>query len=347
MNNETLKMIEEQIGYPFKNRDLLQQAFIRRSYSKENGGEDNEILEFIGDKALDFVIVKWLMDAFGSYVEEYEDYNSREDCNEFICEHNEGKLTNIKKKLVCREMLASRIRIFGFQYELIMGKSDIKQDVMEMDSVQEDLFEAIIGAVALDSNWNIDILTDVVDLMLDPDYYLENGFGNETNYVELLQQWYQKKYNNIPVYCFRNTYGFSYGGRYGNYVCDLSILEKGFFAVCDTKGEARMAVAKQAYEYLEENDLLFDLIDEVGEPEIDRAINQLQELYQKGYIDEPWYDFIEKYDSNGNPVWRCECHIKGRETFWWGEYSSKKQGKKAVAFDMLCDILEWEDNLET
>ena len=52
------KMVQGQIGYDFKNLDLLQQAFTRRSYTAENGGENNEVLEFIGDKALDFVVVK-------------------------------------------------------------------------------------------------------------------------------------------------------------------------------------------------------------------------------------------------------------------------------------------------
>lgn len=348
MNNKMLEMIQGQIGYRFKNTDLLQQAFIRRSYSKENGGENNEVLEFIGDKVLDFIIVKKLAEKYGFFANECEDYDSHEDWNEFISEHSEGKLTEIKKKLVCREMLASRIRIFGFQYELIMGKSDSDQNVYERDSVQEDLFEAIIGAVALDSNWNIDALITVVDLMLEPDYYLENGFDEEENYVVLLQQWYQKKYNRIPIYVFRQTGGFPYAGKYGKYVCELGLypLEDGFWDVKDTKSEARMAVAKQAYEYLEENDLLYDWIDEVGKPEIDRAINQLQELYQKGYIGEPRYIFAENYDSYGNPVWRCECHVDSQENYWWGEYSSKKQGKKAVAYDMLCDLLDWEDNDE-
>ena len=185
MNNETLKFIQGQIGYVFKNSDLLQQAFVRRSYSKENDGEDNEVLEFIGDKALDLVIVKLLAEKYGSYAEDYDDYNPREDCNEFVSDLSEGKLTEIKKKLVCREMLASRIRMFGFQYELIMGKSDVDQKVLEQDSVQEDLFEAIIGAVALDSKWDLNALTNVVDLMLDPEFYLDNGFDEQVNYVEL------------------------------------------------------------------------------------------------------------------------------------------------------------------
>ena len=49
MDEMNFNFIEKQIGYTFENKELLQQAFIRRSYSKENGGEDNEVLEFIGD----------------------------------------------------------------------------------------------------------------------------------------------------------------------------------------------------------------------------------------------------------------------------------------------------------
>ena len=49
-NTLLIKMVQGQVGYIFKNPDLLLQAFTRRSYARENGGEDNEVLEFIGDK---------------------------------------------------------------------------------------------------------------------------------------------------------------------------------------------------------------------------------------------------------------------------------------------------------
>ena len=61
MKENDLQLIQEQIGYHFNNPDLLQQAFTRRSYSEENGGENNEVLEFIGDKVLDFFVVKYLI----------------------------------------------------------------------------------------------------------------------------------------------------------------------------------------------------------------------------------------------------------------------------------------------
>ena len=75
LNNETLKFIQGQIGYAFKNSDLLRQAFVRSSYSKEHGGEDNEVLEFIGDKALDFIVVKMLTEKYGSYTADHDDFD--------------------------------------------------------------------------------------------------------------------------------------------------------------------------------------------------------------------------------------------------------------------------------
>ena len=55
MNTNDINYIQNHIDYRFKKPDLLKQAFIRRSYSKEHGGENNEVLEFIGDKALDLM----------------------------------------------------------------------------------------------------------------------------------------------------------------------------------------------------------------------------------------------------------------------------------------------------
>ena len=69
MKKEELIFIQNHMDYVFKNTDLLVQAFTRRSYSEENGGEDNEVLEFVGDKALDFIVVKYLMDSYGFFTD--------------------------------------------------------------------------------------------------------------------------------------------------------------------------------------------------------------------------------------------------------------------------------------
>ena len=65
MEEKIFTFIEDQIGHKFKNRDLLRQAFVRRSYSQENGGENNEVLEFIGDKRWTLRLSDYLLENMG------------------------------------------------------------------------------------------------------------------------------------------------------------------------------------------------------------------------------------------------------------------------------------------
>ena len=192
MNREELQVIQERIDYWFENPDLLQQAFIRRSYSQEHGGGDNEVLEFIGDKALDFVIVKLLSEEYGDYAENYDDYDPDEDCNEYISDCRENKLTEMKRILVEGKTLAKRIDMLDFSQYLILGKGDRKNRIYNNASVKEDLFEAIVGAVALDSDWNIKTIEEVVARMLDAYSYMSDDL--EDQYISIVQNWSNENY---------------------------------------------------------------------------------------------------------------------------------------------------------
>ena len=182
-------MVQGQIGYNFKNLDLLKQAFTRRSYTEENGSENNEVLEFIGDKALDYVVVKLLIEKYGHSVgidqadsiimpfsEKHLQLNKKNNQvineNFFHCDYNEDELTRTKSRMVSKRTLASRMDELGFSEHLIMGNGDIQNNINEEDSVKEDLFEAIIGAVVIDSNWNQKAIQSVVEAMLAPDDFL-------------------------------------------------------------------------------------------------------------------------------------------------------------------------------
>ncbi len=362
MSSNDLKEIENVIGYEFDNKDLLQQAFVRKSYSEENGGENNEVLEFIGDKALDLAVVKILMDRYGWYAEDNEGYDSNEDENEFITDYTEGEFTNLKKKLVEKKMLAHRIDILGLNQYLIMGNGDINKNAQDEPSVKEDLFEAIIGAVALDCGWDLEKIESVVDLMLEPDYYLDNDFEEDENYVDLIQQWTQKKYKIIPKYRYNdyNSYqlerlikNFSFVDKrpriesgIGNIICELFIDEgEAFVGYANSKSEARKEAAKIAYEYLEENNLLFTIKDEIEEPCEKLAVNQLQELAQKGYYEMPEYEFEEDYDEDGRPIWKCYCSVYYKENICcWKQDYSKPGAKRLVAWYVLKKILEIEED---
>lgn len=375
MKELIFKMVQAQIGYKFKNLDLLKQAFIRRSYTEENGGENNEVLEFIGDKALDFAVVRLLTQKFGHMVNGdpingiklsvWEQERHRQNSvgaasisNEFICDCKEGELTKIKSRMVEKRNLARRMDELGFARHLIMGNSDIHSNVQEEMSVKEDLFEAIIGAVALDCGWDFSIITSVAEAMLVPEEFLQND--TETNYVRLIQEWEQKK-GVIPWYWFKEesyelTWYISFDGisqnfpvNYDysklNFCCELKLLDslpifRGFGS---SKSEARMNVCKLAYEYLQEHDLLFSIQDEIEHPNKADAINQLEILARRGYFSIPIYDFELKYDSDGNPIWRCECYIEEYDTHYCSKSSSKKDAKKSAAFKMLKYVLSEEE----
>ena len=133
MDSNDLKFVESRIDYKFKNTDLLQQAFIRRSYSKECGGENNEVLEFIGDKVLDMVVVKWLISQNGFFCSQTKEFNRNNDWDEFCSKRDEHQLTQDKKWLVCKETLAERIDIMGLAKFLIMGKGDSKNNIQNQN----------------------------------------------------------------------------------------------------------------------------------------------------------------------------------------------------------------------
>ena len=69
--NEYIEEVEYLLEYSFENEKLLLQVLTRRSYSQENGGENNEVLELIGDRVLDYCVTKILMDRYG-YIEKEE-----------------------------------------------------------------------------------------------------------------------------------------------------------------------------------------------------------------------------------------------------------------------------------
>lgn len=103
-----------------------------------------------------------------------------------------------------------------------------------------------------------------------------------------------------------------------------------------------MAVCKVAYEYLERKELLFSIRDEIENPNKADAVSQLEILARRGYFSLPIYDFELNHDENGNPIWRCACHIAEKPKDFKAKSSSKKDAKKSAAFEMLKYVLKKE-----
>ena len=174
--NEHLDEVQQKIGYCFDNIDLLLQAFTRSSYSSQFGGENNEVLEFIGDRVLDMYVVKIIADKFGFMKSQSAYFDKENDNNEFciVARKDQSDFTDLKKEIVNNKTLAKIIDKLGFAKYMYLGDSDLSNNVVNQEKVKADLFEAILGAITIDSNWNQDSIQHSVECMLKIDDFLED-----------------------------------------------------------------------------------------------------------------------------------------------------------------------------
>lgn len=258
--------------------------------------------------------------------------------------------------MVQKKTLASRIDDLGLSDYLLMGHGDVLQNIGEENSVKEDLFEAILGAIAIDSNWNTEALQNAVEIMLSPESILNDG--DTEDYVSLIQEWSYSKTNGIPLYHFEErgyqiTWYTPFDGisqhlgledklvHKTKYHCLLKISDdlpifRGFG---QSQTEARKNVCKLAYEYLCNQGIWLSIRDEIENPNKEEAINQLEILARRGYFSIPVYDFEQTYDKDGNPIWKSTCRIAEESKSFSAKSSSKKDAKKSAAFKMLQHVL--------
>lgn len=209
---EHLDDVQKKINYWFDNTDLLLQAFTRSSYSSQYGGENNEVLEFLGDKVLDYCVVKVISERFGFVKSQSNFYDKENDLNEYciVAHKNEADFTEIKKQIVSNETLAKSIDKLGFFKYMYLGDTDLENPKFKENliKVKADLFEAILGAVAIDNNWNQDELQNVVEFMLQIDNFLADVDTEEPrpskfqleNAVTTLKELAEKGRCSIPEY---------------------------------------------------------------------------------------------------------------------------------------------------
>lgn len=350
MDKETIKRIQNEIGYEFKNPRLLEQAFVRQSYANENPGiKSNEVLEFYGDRALEIFVTKRLYDMH-SFITDDGQLDSTED---------EDGLTKIKSMNVNSNNLAHCIRLFNYSSLLYLNESDRKNKVYENPHVQEDLFEAIIGAVTADSGWDFDKIFNTCETMLRivqfernylewlKDWCNENNYEIPTFYVDLGSDKSRKSKEPFALYTWVDAQRDQKNKQNQNWAnydikgCTVTIKEIDLEVKSErtTLKDAQMDCAKQIYDFVE----LKELKEAVGEPDFNNAVNQLNMLCTKGFIDEPLYEFDEEYDEDGNPVWTCVCSVDELDCTYSGDSSNKKEAKKIAAYGALCDLLDYDD----
>ena len=189
--------IEKKIGYVFRDKSLLRQAFTRASFCNEANRrtkteyQSNEVLEFFGDSALSLAIVTSFIKQ---KTERYQ--------NGIKSDLGEGDFSNIRSKLADKKNLSEAVSKLGLEKYFILGEGDAKLDIASERSVKEDLFESIIGAIYIDSEMNIDIVISSVELMLDVSEYLKAPTASLGSVKNRLQEWCASKNvkKSPPVY---------------------------------------------------------------------------------------------------------------------------------------------------
>lgn len=132
---QNLAKLEKKLGIKFKNKKLLAQALVHRSYLNEAEGRglaSNERLEFLGDAVLEFIISKWLYERFPDF--------------------SEGPLTNLRSNLVQKPTLAQIAKNLSLGESLLMSKGEKESGGRENPSLLANSLEALIGAIYLDSD---------------------------------------------------------------------------------------------------------------------------------------------------------------------------------------------------
>lgn len=174
-----LQLLQQQLGYTFKNIALLKQALTHRSYGKDN----NERLEFVGDGILDCVI------ALNLYLK--------------FPELAEGELSKMRAALVNQDGLVEIGEALYLGEYLLLGDGELKSGGRQRPSIVADGVEALFAAIFLDGGFECVRAT------------IEKLFADKINrdalplkdYKTQLQEVIQARHLNLPAYDIIETSG--------------------------------------------------------------------------------------------------------------------------------------------
>lgn len=322
LSENQIKVIEETINYNFKNKFLLNQAFTRKSYSKENPEfADNEVLEFYGDKILSFILAKEFSEVFGEFKE------IQPGSIQFVSAENEGMLTNRHSQLTKNISLIEKMQ----DSDLLQFVQKSKNDSFSGKS-EGDIFEAILGAVALDSGWSTKALKTVIDQIINPSKNYETRVFDTNDFSSRLQDVCSK--NNIeypnPI-TTQTTDGF---------ISKLTIIYNGnkkqLKQKAMSKKGAELAITRRAYIYIK-----LILLYEVVEERIINPVSQLQELKNENLIQNIEFkcdSILPANNSKKNNLWNCTCSVTTK-TGSFQESAVKCQNIKSAKYNAARKII--------
>ncbi|WP_423786602.1 ribonuclease III [Helicobacter winghamensis] len=218
-----LKHFEKTLGYHFKAQNLLKEALTHKSAKK---GAHNERLEFLGDAVLDLIIGEFLYNKFP---------NSRE-----------GELSKMRASMVNEKAFAKIARYLNIGEYLFISNSEEQNNGRKKDSILSNAFEAVIGAIYLESG--LDIARNLMHNLLSAVYPSIDLNSLFYDHKTALQELTQAKFGETPEYVLLDSSGPDHNK---NFLIGVKIQGKEFAkASGKSKKEAQQICAKIAIEVL-------------------------------------------------------------------------------------------------
>ncbi len=145
--NINFENFEKSTKVVFKNKKLLKQAFMHRSYINENpstGMSHNERLEFLGDAVLELIVTDYLYARFP--------------------DHAEGELTALRSALVNAVIISEVASEIGMNDYLLLSRGEAKDTGKARQYILANTYEAYLGALYLDQGYDAvcDFVTDTL-----------------------------------------------------------------------------------------------------------------------------------------------------------------------------------------
>jgi ribonuclease-3 len=181
MTND-FKKLEQCLDYDFKDKNLIIEALTHKSFKKPYS---NERLEFLGDAVLNLIVGEFLYNKFPT--------------------SNEGELSKMRASLVNEQgftKLAYQINLGDYIY---VSNAEDRNHGREKPSILSDAFEAIMGAIYIESN--LDTVKDIILKLLESGYETINLDNLFSDYKTALQEVTQAKFGMIPIYKLEQATG--------------------------------------------------------------------------------------------------------------------------------------------
>jgi ribonuclease-3 len=218
---------ENKIGIIFKDKNLLKQAFVHRSYLNENRNfpiGHNERLEFLGDAVLELIVTDDLYRRFP--------------------DKNEGEMTSLRSALVNANTLYSVADKLGVNDFLFLSRGESKDTGRARLYILANTIESIIGAIYLDQGYEQaqkfvrDSIIPIVEEVI--------SNGNVNDAKSRFQEKAQDKFSITPVYKTIKESGPDHDKKFtvGVYIGDEVIAT----GEGDSKQDAEQEAAKNGLE---------------------------------------------------------------------------------------------------